>query len=107
MSINVDELRAVLESTGFPVAENQFRTPQKTPYIAFLEQGSTSVHADDKIYCTAARWRVELYTAIGERAPRKRLEAALNAAGIRWEREIIYNHEERYMLTAYDFNEME
>jgi len=105
--LNGELLQAILEQTQLPVAENCFEQEQRLPYIAYLETGSNNFYADNCVYQSACRWKVELYTKPRDRESQRLLENILNQNEICWEKSKVYNKEERYNLVIYEFEEKE
>lgn len=77
--MSMEELKAVLDSVGIPVAYRAFRKPQKPPYICYLEVNSKNFAADGIVYFAARQMQIELYTANRDQELEDRVEAALSS----------------------------
>lgn len=78
------ELFQLLKSTGYPVAYNQFKKPQKAPFIAYVNTGRDIIGADDAAWVKTNSYRVELYTEGKDLDAENALETVLDRAGIIW-----------------------
>lgn len=87
----LNELKTLLQTTGYPVAYSFFREPQDPPFIAFTEPYTNNFFADDKTYRVRPRWHVELYTAMKDPAAEALVEKALE--------ELTWNKTETFIET--------
>lgn len=60
--MNLDELKDLLDATGFPVAYSHFNEQKATPFITYLIKGSDNLIADNKVYKKIQNVEIELYT---------------------------------------------
>lgn len=100
------EVTAILESSGLPVVYRAW--PQNEapplPWICYTEGGSNNDSADGIAYYVARSIRVELYCPHKNPASEAAVEAALNAAGIFWQKtEETYIEDENCLETVYEF----
>ena len=58
----MNELKAMLEQLGYPVAYDHFNTETSTPFIVFRRYTSNNFFADGKVYKKINHFYVELYT---------------------------------------------
>lgn len=99
-----EAVAAMLGGIGLPCAYERFRkkdSPGGPPYILFLFTGSRNFAADGVVYQRIEELRVELYTDVKDPALEERVEAALTAAGIVFERDEDYIEAERMHMTVY------
>lgn len=94
------ELKAVLAGTGIPVTYHSWPKSKAPalPWGVYLEAYGRSFGADDVAYSVARHMQVELYTAKKDPASEKKIEDALTAAGIYYEKT-----EETYLETEHCF----
>ena len=65
--MNLQELKKILEATGFPVAYSHFVESENEPlpnppFIAYLVTYSSNFTADNKVYKSIENVQIELYT---------------------------------------------
>lgn len=99
-----DQVSAMLESIGLPYAYDRFpkeSAPGGPPFLCYLFTGSKNFAADGVVYQRIEELRVELYTDAKDPALEGRVEDALTAAGIVFERDEDYIEAERMHMTVY------
>lgn len=99
------EVLSVLEGSNLPVVYRAWPEDDAPalPWIAYLEGSSDNDPADGVAYFKAKRIRVELYTKTKDPASEAALEAALDAAGIFWNKtEETYIDTEDCVETVYE-----
>ena len=98
--MKLSKLKVVLEGTGIPFAYHSWpaKKAPALPWGVYLEAYGNSFGADDVAYSTARHMQVELYTAAKDPASEKKVEDALTAAGIYYEKT-----EETYLETEHCF----
>ena len=86
--MKLSELKVVLEGTGIPFAYHSWLVGKAPalPWGVYLEAYGNSFGADDVAYSSARHMQVELYTAAKDPASEKKIEDALTAAGIFYEK---------------------
>ena len=96
----VDDLVAEI---GVPYAYYQFRegTAQSCPFVCFYFTDSNDFLADDCNYAPIRPLIIELYTDVKDFALEATVEAALNGAGLVYERSESYIDSERMNMVAY------
>ena len=97
--VKVEDLKMLLESTGFPVVYRAYavdRAPDP-PYLVFYGTQKVTMFADNQPYYTVPMWNVELYTDKKEPLTEARVEQVLDESGIlyisaeaNWEDERLY-----------------
>ena len=86
--MKLSSLKTILEGTGIPFAYHSWPVGKAPalPWGCYLEAYGNSFGADDVAYYTARHMQVELYTAAKDPASEKKIEGALTAAGIYYEK---------------------
>lgn len=97
-----DDLRAILASTGLPVALHHWDRPPRPPYVVYLDDATDNFSADNVAYEVATHYWVELYDNRRNRAAEEKIEDALTAAGIYWDRDVDYIESERLYQARYE-----
>ena len=96
--MTLEELAALLEKTGLPVAYQAFRTRQDPPFLCYRFVYDTQFFADNQMYYGAGHYQVELYTCLKDPAEEGTVEAALS--GLCWEKSEEYiGSEQIYQIT--------
>ena len=93
----------MLSRIGVPIAYYQFtrRTAQPPPFICYYYERSDDEIADNKNYQRIRPLVVELYTETKDFDMEQRVEAALNAAELVFEREEAAINSERLYLCSF------
>lgn len=73
------QLKALLDTTGYPVAYNHFNTAPTVPFIVYRLPSSMNFGADNVVYHNISDIEIELYTNKKDLAAEKKLEDVLNA----------------------------
>jgi hypothetical protein len=94
--LTIEELAAILQSTGFPVAYSHFLQSENNPlpeppYIIYLVAYSSNFAADNSVYYQIRNIQIELYTDQKNFEVERILEEALNS------NEIVYQSTESYI----------
>ena len=100
-------LKALLKTTGLPVAYHHFfvdenNPPPKPPYIVFLLSYSSNFGADDKVYNAEKNFQVELYTIKKDPASEKLIEDLFNGNDIYFEKAETYIDSEGLYQVLYE-----
>jgi len=83
--VNLYELKALLDQTGYPVSYSHFNSPPNPPYIAYLVAFSSNFHADNQVYAKIENAQVELYTEYKDPSVEKTLEDIFKDNEIPWD----------------------
>ena len=104
----MDKLLDILKSTGFPYAYDHFAEGEvpDPPFLCYLLPGSDNFSADGKVYYRISEVRVELYTDFKALASEQKIEDALDAAGIFYNKTETWIDSEKLYEVLYSF-EME
>ena len=100
--MNEEALKALLETTGLPVAYHHFKTPPEPPYIVYLLSYSSNFGADNKVHSQADNYQVELYTTIKDPASEKLVEDLFDANDIFWDKTETYIDSEDLYQVLYE-----
>ena len=104
----MDKLLALLEGLGIPFAYDHFSEGEgpDPPFLCYLLPGSDNFAADGRVYYRISEVRLELYTDHKDFAMERKLEDALDACGIFYEKSETWIESERLYEVLYSF-EME
>lgn len=93
----------MIASVGLPYAYDHFEeddSPGQPPFICFTYPSSDNFFADDSVYQKIKQLSIELYTDAKEPTLEKRVEDALDAAGLPYNSSEMYiSAEKMYMVT--------
>lgn len=95
------ELRTVLKSTGLPVAYRRFKQAKTPPYILFYLEGTDNFAADNVVYETCESYLIELYSKDRDLVSEGKLEDALDAAEIVWDKDETFIESENIVMMVY------
>ncbi len=103
--MTLEELAGMLEKTGFPFAYDHFAEGESPdpPFVCYLLPGSDNFSADGKVYYRISEVRVELYTDQKDFAAEGKLEDALDACGIFYEKSETWIDSEKLYEVLYVF----
>ena len=101
----MDKLLDILKSAGFPYAYDHFAEGEAPdpPFVCYLLPGSDNFSADGKVYYRISEARVELYTDQKDFAAERKLEDALDACGIFYEKSETWIDSEKLYEVLYVF----
>ena len=101
----MDKLLDILKSIGFPYAYYHFAEGEAPdpPFVCYLLPGSDNFSADGKVYYRISEARVELYTDQKDLAAERKLEDALDACGIFYEKSETWIDSEKLYEVLYVF----
>ena len=105
--MKVEELKMLLESTGFPVVYRAYavdRAPD-LPYLVFYGTQKVTMFADNQPYYTVPMWNVELYTDKKEPLTEARVEQVLDESGILYVSSEANWEDERLYEVLYEFKQ--
>lgn len=95
-------LKALLETTGLPVAYHHFKTPLKPPYIVYLFAYSSNFGADNKVHKEIPNYQVELYTKTKDPTSEALIEGLFDANDIFWDKTETYIDSEGLYQVLYE-----
>ena len=101
----MDKLLEILKSACFPYAYDHFAEGEAPdpPFVCYLLPGSDNFSADGKVYYRISEARVELYTDQKDFAAEGKLEDALDACGIFYEKSETWIDSEKLYEVLYVF----
>lgn len=77
--MTLQELKALLDTTGFPIAYNHFNEAPTLPFIVFRSPDSNNFIADNVIFHNIENVEIELYTDKKDLLAEQLLENVLKA----------------------------
>lgn len=102
--MTLEEIKALMNSTGLP--NTYYSWPEKEvpalPYLVYFFPDSNNFGADNHVYTKISELSVELYTSRKDPAAEAAVEAALDRAGIFWDKDETYIKSERMYLILYE-----
>ena len=104
----MEELLSILGETQIPFAYDHFAEGESPdpPFICYLLPGSNNFAADGKVYYKISQVNIELYTDRKDPAVEQKLEDALDAASIFYNKTEVWIDSDRLYEVLYQF-EME
>ena len=104
----MEELLSILGETHIPFAYDHFAEGESPdpPFICYLLPGSNNFAADGKVYYKISQVNIELYTDRKDPAVEQKLEDALDAASIFYNKTEVWIDSEKLYEVLYQF-EME
>ena len=98
-----NEIRAMLEETGFPLAYDHFAEGESPdpPFLIFLFPRSHDFYADGTQYHPVSELQVELYTDRKDPAAEIRVEETLSSQGLCFSRTETWIPSEKLYETVY------
>lgn len=99
------KLLEILKTAGFPYAYDHFAEGEspEPPFVCFLLPRSDNFSADGTVYHKISVVRVELYTDLKNPRAEKKLEDALDAGGIFYNKTETWIESERLYEVLYQF----
>lgn len=97
-----EQLHDILARTGLPFALHHWERPPKPPFGVYYDDYTDNFAADNVAYAVIQHMYVELYDFRRNRAAEEEVEAALNGAGLYWDRSCVYIDSERLWQTRYE-----
>ena len=103
--MTIEELAAMLQSTGIPFAYDHFAEGESPspPFICYLLPGSDNFAADGQVYYRINQVRIELYTDNKDLAVEEKLEKALDDAGIFYNKSEVWIESEKLYEVLFSF----
>ena len=104
----MERLVSIIKEMGIPYAYDHFAEGEAPdpPFLCYLLPGSDNFSADGKVYHKISEVRLELYTDFKDLPSEQRVETALDAAGIFYNKTEIWIDSEKLYEVLYSF-EME
>ena len=104
----MEKIVKILEETGLPFAYDHFAEGESPdpPFICYLVPNSDNFAADGKVYYKINELHIELYTDCKDLSAEQKLEDALDANGIYYEKSEVWIESEKLYEVLYTF-EME
>ena len=106
--MTIENLVEMLQKTGIPFAYDHFAEGEspEPPFICYLCPGSNNFSADGKVYYKINQVNIELYTDRKDPEVEQKLEDALDAASIFYNKTEVWIDSEKLYEVLYQF-EME
>ena len=100
------DLVKLLEETGIPFAYDHFAEGEspEPPFLCYLLPGSSNFSADGKVYHRISEMRLEMYTDFKDLASERKVEDALDAAGIFYNKTETWINSEKLYEVLYSFD---
>jgi hypothetical protein len=100
------EIKALVSDIGLPYAYDHFAEGEAPapPWIVFLLPGTDNFDADDVTYVQITEVAIELYQDCKYPPNEKRIENALDAHEIPWEKTEAWIADEKLYEVRYEFN---
>lgn len=104
----MDKLLELLKASGIPFAYDHFAEGEspEPPFICYLLPGSDNFSADGKVYYKITNVNIELYTDEKTPSVEQKLEDAMDAASIFYNKTEVWISSEKLYEVLYSF-EME
>ena len=104
----MDNITEIMEALQLPFAYDHFAEGESPdpPFICYLLPGSNNFAADGKVYYKISQVNIELYTDRKDPAVEQKLEDALDAASIFYNKTEVWIDSEKLYEVLYQF-EME
>ena len=102
----MEKLLSVLDSIGIPYAYDHFTEGEspEPPFLCYLLPGSSNFSADGKVYHRVSEVRLELYTDYKDLASEQKVEDALDAAGLFYNKTETWIDSEKLYEVLYSFD---
>lgn len=83
--MSLEELKSLLETTGYPVAYSHFTSKKNPPFVCYLVTPSDNFSADNTTYHEVINVDIELYTKIKDETAENKIKKLLNEHELPWE----------------------
>ena len=102
----MEKLLSILDSIGIPYAYDHFAEGEspEPPFLCYLLPGSSNFSADGKVYHRVSEVRLELYTDYKDLASEQKVEDALDAAGLFYNKTETWIDSEKLYEVLYSFD---
>lgn len=99
-----EELYALLETIGIPIAERVFDEAVSPPFAVYYRDGDEKVYADDKVYIKNQNFVLELYVDYKMPELEERIEKLFDDNEIPYEVDEVYLPDEKMREIIYEFS---
>ena len=101
----MEKILSILNALGIPYAYDHFAEGEspEPPFICYLCPGSNNFAADGKVYYKISQVNIELYTDRKDPAVEQKLEDALDAASIFYNKSETWIESEKLYEVLYQF----
>ena len=89
--MSVVDVIEVLKNTGYPVAYQMFKTPQKPPFLCVSEPFTNNMFADGKVNAVVQHVQVDLFEKLKSAEIEGKVEQALSSFA--WEKQMEYDRD--------------
>lgn len=102
----MERLVSIIKEMGIPYAYDHFAEGEAPdpPFLCYLLPGSDNFSADGKVYHKISEVRLELYTDFKDLPSEQRVETALDAAGILYNKTETWIDSEKLYEVLYSFD---
>ena len=102
----MERLVSIIKEMGIPYAYDHFAEGEAPdpPFLCYLLPGSDNFSADGKVYHKISEVRLELYTDFKDLPSEQRVETALDAAGIFYNKTETWIGSEKLYEVLYSFD---
>ena len=102
----MEKLLSILDSIGIPYAYDHFAEGEspEPPFLCYLLPGSSNFSADGKVYHRISEVRLEMYTDFKALASERKVEDALDAAGLFYNKTETWIDSEKLYEVLYSFD---
>lgn len=102
----MEKLLSVLDSIGIPYAYDHFAEGESPnpPFLCYLLPGSSNFSADGKVYHRVSEVRLELYTDYKDLASEQKVEDALDATRLFYNKTETWIDSEKLYEVLYSFD---
>ncbi len=98
--MDLEQVKAMLDTTQYPVAYGCFEEPQEMPYICYRAAYSNNFGADNIVYQPINHIQIELYTKLKDPEAEDKVETALSS--LFWEKTEEYIDTEKCYQIVYE-----
>ncbi len=100
--MTLEELKNILDATGYPVAYSHFNSEVVPPFIAYLVDAEPNFKADNKVYKKLYDVRIELYTDKKDLVAEGKLESLLDENEIPYDADEAFIESENMFMRIYE-----
>lgn len=100
--MKLEDIKQILEETGYNVAYQFFKTNPPLPFIVYVCPYENNFAADGKVYYTTKHIQIELYTEIKDLNTEQKVEDVLNKHEIYYEKVENYIENEAMYQIVYE-----
>lgn len=100
--MTLEEVKAMLERTGYPVAYDHFKKAPTVPFIVYRCPEDTPFNADNQVYHNSQDLEIELYTDQKDEAAERMLETLLSEHDLPYRRFETWIESEKLFQQIYE-----